>query len=212
MKIQTTYIIYALFFLLTALISGFIIFGILYKPKPKAVNITANSSNMEERCTQNIVNCINDADCRNICLEQNQGIEMSCKDIKHTTKSQQSTYGPSQKVCVPTNAKMDCNQELGGLISYAGWGSSGIPVMEWDCLCSYPGYASTEGCKSINPDICGGPLNQTNFTWSVEKNEDPSYKYCTCPSDKKLMTMTYSGDKPICVPSSISNWYNDISK
>ena len=187
-----------------------ILFGIVYKPIPKAIQISTTPGTFSSECTKELVTCTSDTECRRVCQEQSEGKEMSCQELSRTTPTQKTIYGPSQKVCAPTNATMDCNQKLGGLLTWTGWG--GLPVMDWECICSYPAYASTEGCKQINPNICGGSKNATGFKWDVSTGRDPQYTDCTCPAGTTRIISPEQGDKPMCVPSTLTSWYMDTDQ
>lgn len=212
-----TYGIYFIFFIIFASITVLLIFGILYKPSPNPIVITPHKGNFNKHCTEQIFECNTDQDCQNACIEQTNGIQMGCKTLTRSTPSQIATYGKSQKVCAPVNASTDsCDPKYGGLLSWSGW--SGLPVMDWECICSYPAYASTDSCKNINPDICAGPQpnitdpSKKAFRWSaVTSKSDPKYTDCYCPSGSTRLVSDYT-NKPICAPTNIKVWYSDLSR
>lgn len=204
----TTYLKNIIFFIVITLFTVLIIFGILYKPNPSPIELNVLAGNFKTKCTSELVTCTEKSDCQKVCQEQENGVQMDCIELATFTDVQKIKYGETKKVCAPSNAKMNCNKEHGGLLSWAGWGGSGIDLMEWDCICSYPAYASTEGCSSINPDICTGG----EFNWDITKNinnGDPSHENCKCPEGTTKMVSNIGG-RPICVKSDIKNWYSDI--
>lgn len=203
MKILIKIILCAIFIL----IAGIIIFGMVYnKPNPKPISILINQSGKNrQNCTVNPVTCDTTQDCVSDCLEASEGLEMICKDITRTTDEQEKIYGKSTKICTDASAKMDCNTDLGGILVYSG--SAGDERMEWDCICSYPEYAGSDGCKTINADVCGGPSNKSGFNWTIA-NGEPSKQLCECPDGKTLIRT--DDNKPICIPSSLINWYSDL--
>jgi len=203
MKILIKIILFAIFILIGIII----IFGIVYnKPNPKPISILINQSGQtRQNCTVNPVTCDTTEDCVNDCLEASEGLEMICKDITRTPE-QEKIYGKSTKICTDASAKMECNIDLGGILVYSG--SAGDERMEWDCICSYPEYAGSDGCKTINADVCGGPSNKSGFNWTIASGDDPSSYPCDCPDGKTLITT--DDNKPICVPSSLANWYSDL--
>ena len=202
MKILIKIILFAIFILIGIII----IFGIVYnKPNPKPISILINQSGQtRQNCTVNPVTCDTTEDCVNDCLEASEGLEMICKDITRTPE-QEKIYGKSTKICTDASAKMECNIDLGGILVYSG--SAGDERMEWDCICSYPEYAGSDGCKTINADVCGGPSNKSGFNWTIA-NGEPSKQLCECPDGKTLIRT--DDNKPICIPSSLINWYSDL--
>jgi|694.fasta_scaffold11241_3 hypothetical protein len=204
MKILIKIILFAIFILIGIII----IFGILYnKPNPKPISILINQSGQTRKnCTVNPVTCTSDLDCVDDCLEASEGLKMVCTKIIRNTEEQREKYGSTTNICADASATMECNNDLGGILVYSG--SAGLERMEWDCICSYPEYAGSDGCQTINADVCGGPSNKDGFKWTINTGA-PSDANCDCPEGKTRFRKT-DGDKPICVPSSLVNWYSDL--
>lgn len=192
-----------------------IMFGIFYSPKLQYIVIPENSGVFNQQCTTTKVECNSDYDCQERCVEASAGEEMVCKTFPTFTSSQKQNYGQTGRFCVPAKAQMQCNIATGGIPVYTGW--SNPERMEFDCLCSYPLYASSQTYDSqgramsppcqLNPDVCAGGV----FNWDLTKKiEEPHAGLCTCPEGKTLVIDENAGGVPRCVPSSFNNFYEDI--
>jgi hypothetical protein len=204
-----------------------IIFGILTRPKLPAINIVATKAGKFNKvCLREKTSCNTDDDCRASCVESNEGESIVCKSIPNTaglTNTQQSlmsSQGPSDslpppKYCVPEKAKLECNVGTGGIPVFSGWG--GGDTMSFECLCSYPVWASSKKCEEkdgsiycegnclLNPDICRGGV----FNWDLTKNsEEPTAELCTC-ADGDVLIVDDTG-LPRCVPENLQAFYSDL--
>lgn len=172
------------------------IIGVIHHPKSQAIDIVATKGGLNRTCLTEKVACTYDADC-NICRESEEGRELVCKQLNRYTKDQISEYGPTQGVCVPADATMECNEERGGLLTWAGWGDPAR--MEWDCLCSYPSFAGGPNC-SPTPGVCDNGV----MDWSVASTKSPpSSSQCKCNAGFTLKTRERDLT-PICVPDSMT--------
>jgi hypothetical protein len=220
-----TLIILLIIFLL---LFSLIIIGITIKPKPPQINIIpTKTGSLNKNCLIEKTSCITDDDCMQNCTEASEGESIVCKsipDIPGLTSTQknllsfnnqndQSMIPP--KFCVPEKAKLDCNVSTGGIPIFSGWGAG--DTMGFDCMCSYPIWASSRKCQEINggiycegncllnPNICKGGT----FNWDLTKNpQEPNANLCTC-SEGDLLMVTNEG-LPICVPENIQNFYEDV--
>ena len=194
----------------------FAIIGVSHHPNPQAVDVHPTPGQLDRTCTTEKVSCTVDGDC-DICREMIEGKEIVCKQLHRYTDEQRSEYGDTQGVCVPADAKMDCNEERGGLLTWSGWGDPAR--MEWDCLCSYPSFAGGPNC-SPTPGVCENGVME----WSVKSTQKPpSASQCKCNSGYVLRARS-SDSTPICVPKAMSgettggpvnsytNFYKDLTK
>jgi hypothetical protein len=197
--------------IIVLILLGFAITGLLYKPNPLAIAIAPIPGSFNKKCTTEQVLCnpaLKGSDCKILCKESQEGEEMECVTLNRYTKDQISDYGPEQSVCLPANAKLDCNAKLGGIKVWSGW--SNPDRMEWDCMCSYPGYVGGTNCSTFNANICNGGTGMDNL--DVTTGGPPSASDCTCPASYTLMYAN-DGGYPICAPSDMANiWYSDLDK
>lgn len=193
----------------------FIFFGLLHKNSLQKIIIPQHQNVFNKNCSTSKVSCNNDLDCQELCAEASAGEDMVCRTIPRYTKHQQDQYGPTGKFCVPAKAKMECNTKYGGVPVFTGWGDP--ERMEFDCLCSYPEYASSQhfddqgnpismGCQ-LNPGVCeNGTMN-----WDLTKNPiNPSPQLCTCDPSYTKMIDPGKGGIPRCVPTRYKNFYQDL--
>lgn len=198
-----------------------VMFGVTAKPRLKPINILAQSGSLNKICMREKVSCNTDKDCLENCTEAQEGEEIVCKslpDIPTLPPSQQKLFGskdpiPPPKYCVPAKAKLDCNASTGGVPVFTGWG--GLDTMEFDCLCTYPLWASSRVCDTstgtctgnclLNPGICQpGKLN-----WDLKVNaKEPMASMCQC-DDGYVMVVDESG-LPRCVKKDMDTYYSDI--
>jgi hypothetical protein len=205
-----------------------IIIGILTKPKLAQITIVPTKSGKFNRvCLRKKTSCSTDDDCKANCVEANEGESIVCRSIPDTaglTEVQQtltSSRGGGEsitppKYCVPEKAQLDCNVATGGIPVFSGWG--GGDTMGFECLCSYPLWASSKRCQEdeqggiycqgnclLNPDICRGGV----FNWDLTKQtEEPTAELCTC-ADGDALIVDDSG-LPRCVPEKLQSFYSDL--
>ena len=175
---------------LIVLIAGFVIFGLVYRPKysPYVVNPARGVEN--PMCQREKTTCETDQDCKK-CVDAE---EMVCVPLTRS-KDQEKKYGKSEKVCLPKAPDKPCNTENGGIWTWTGW--AGTESMEWDCLCTYPDIAGGHGCEVLNPDVCKGG----NWNYNAATASDAPTPYnCSCPSGTHLIAKEPS-QTPICVPA-----------
>jgi hypothetical protein len=186
-----------------------VIQGILYNyvsKQPISLNPVPGTKTEKQECSKSIVQCYDDNDCQDHCSEFEAGQEMKCVEINRYTKDQINNYGSSKSVCLPKYPDMECGQKYGGLLTWSGW--SNPDRMEWDCLCSYPEYASNQNCTKLNPNICGG--NPKNFDWDATTGKAPDEKFCTC-TEGTAKIISRNGLLPLCVPSQDIIFYKDMA-
>lgn len=204
-------------YILLGLLFILIFFGLFYAPRLQRIVIPENPGVFNKSCTTSKVECNTDFDCSERCIEANAGEEMVCRAFPRFTNSQKKNYGDSGKYCIPAKAKVECNISKGGIPVYTGW--SNPERAEFDCLCSYPLYASSQVYDSqgralsppcqLNPGVCEGGT----FEWDLtRKIEEPHAGLCKCPEGKTLVIDEEKGGIPRCVPSSFSNFYGDIDR
>lgn len=206
----------AVFFLL---VFSLIIFGLVTKMKLKTIKILPDTGGLNKNCLREKVSCNTDNDCKQNCTEAQEGEEIICStlpDIQNLTENQQRLLGMSgvnspSKFCVPAKAKMSCNVSTGGIPIFTGWG--GLDTMEFDCMCSYPLWASSRICDGnscqgnciLNPGIC----QPGKFNWDLKvKSEEPTAGLCEC-DDGYVMVVDSSG-LPRCVKEKNANFYSDL--
>lgn len=226
-----------------------IMFGVLTKPKLKRLVISPGKGGYNKTCFTEKVSCHTDQDCINMCSEAQEGEEVVCQAIPDTTgltAEQRKILGASgpecngskeenesnpncqndhiqpNKFCIPAKAKeslKECNQKHGGIPVFSGWGGA-IDHMEFDCLCTYPLWASSRVCDAndaegigggctgqclLNPGICQGGT----FNWDLtKKSEAPIAQLCEC-QDGDVLVISNEG-LPRCVPSRMQAWYTDL--
>ncbi len=157
-------------------------------------------------CLTELVNCKTNADCQDKCRESGV-VELECAELKRYNKSQKDLYGDTQSVCAPKKAKRNCKAQYGGLLAWTAFPE--IDKMEWDCLCTYPNYASGPGCE-LNSDICTGGTFDWDVTSSNSKKSDPTQVDCNC-SDGNYVFYGSKTNIPHCVPITLSPNFNKES-
>jgi len=234
-------IIVSIFFIVAF---SLIVFGILSKPKLRRLVIDPGRGNYNKNCFTEKTTCHTDQDCLNMCNEAQAGEEVVCQAIPDTaglTKEQQQILGASgpgcngtpeenaanpdcqgdrmkpSKYCIPAKATAslkNCNQSHGGIPVFSGW-SGTLDHMEFDCLCTYPLWASSRQCDStsggctgqclLNPGVCQGGT----FHWDLTtKAQAPIAQLCEC-RDGDILVVSNEG-LPRCVPSNMQSWYTDL--
>jgi len=212
-KIALTVIIVSIIALF--IISILILIGLTHKNKPQRIKLPVGKGTFNKQCSTEKVTCKTNLDCQENCIESSEGEEYTCQDLPRSTPSQQNLYGPTGKFCLPAKAKMACNIAHGGIPIFTGW--SNPERMEFDCLCSYPAFASSQATDvlgnpvgdmcTLNSGVCEGGV----FSWDLTKKiQEPSASLCSCPVGTTLMVDNPNGGIPRCVPSGISNFYTDL--
>lgn len=204
-----SYIKFGLFLGVIISIVSLIIFGLLHNPTPGTVDLGNHKKGVStKQCGKIQVSCPGEGEKGNSYCESTceVGVEYKCSKIGR---------GDGEFVCAPAEASAKCNTDLGGILT---WEASDSGDMEWGCICLDPNIAAAQGSNStqtiksdlcqVNPNICGGP-NNPGFTWTV-KNTDPYYKSCKKCEDGDTMMLTKDGSRPICVPSTKTQWYSDL--
>jgi hypothetical protein len=208
--------------LLFIVLFGFIIFGLLYRPQFVNIHIPENAGIFNKHCSLEKVSCSSDADCHAYCEEVAAGENYICRalpDVPQLTAAQAEYTGGQAgnkppKYCVPEKAVLDCDPKYGGIPVFAGWSDPGR--MEFDCMCAYPAWASSQQCDpntglckgscNLNPGICTGGT----FNWDLTKNaEPPVADMCTC-SGTDILVIDANGGIPRCVPADIPQFYSDL--
>lgn len=217
-------VLIAIFFVL---LFALIIFGILHKPIRKPVKIPGNVGVFNKQCGREKVTCNLDADCEEVCIEAQSGESYVCKALPDTaglTETQKKMIGASgahgdkpmktNKFCVPEKATLTgCDVAHGGIPVLSGW--SGGDPMSFECMCAYPGWASSRDCDKdgactgqchMNPNVCAGGV----FDWDLtQRTEEPTSGLCNCPPGTE-MVIDYNGGIPKCVSTENIAWYNDV--
>lgn len=218
-------VLITLFFII---VFALIIIGILYKPQLRTVKIPGNQGIFNKTCGREKVSCNLDADCEEMCTEAQSGESYICRSLPDTaglTEAQKEILGANgpgakddsmkpSRYCVPEKAVMNCDISHGGIPVFAGW--SGSDRMEFDCMCAYPLWASSNTCDKntgkctgtceLNPDVCTGGT----FDWDLtQRSQEPEAGLCTCP-DGTEMIIDYNAGLPKCIPSNNLQWYNDL--
>lgn len=185
--------------LILILLIGLGIFGILYKPSPKTININPTVGNMNIDCSRNQTTCRTQDDCKNMCLP---GIDYDCRFLGSNSK---------KKVCAPhITSSSNCNQNFGGNLIWTGW--AGIDKMGWECNCSEPEWSNTQNCQKINNNICRGSNDSTAFKWDAGDNPIPTSDDCTC-GQNEIKLIRNKGKTPLCIPKTIDpQWYSDTTE
>jgi len=163
-----------------------------------------------------------------MCSEAQAGESYVCKELPETaglTTTQKELLGASgpgnedspmksSRYCVPEKAVMNCNIAHGAIPVFAGW--SGSDRMEFDCMCAYPLWASSNTCNKdtgkctgsceLNPDVCMGGT----FDWDLtQRSQEPEAGLCTCPEGTEMI-IDYNAGLPKCVPTDKLAWYSDL--
>ncbi len=130
-----SYIIFGLFLGTVITVVLLILFGLLHRPTPGAIDLGSHKIGAQtQQCTRTQVSCPGTgAEGNSYCQESCQeGVEMVCSEM------QKNNY-----VCTPANTNMKCNQNLGGALT---WESSfGGDEMNWGCICMDPNLAAAQG-------------------------------------------------------------------
>ena len=225
-KTSWIFIVVIIFFVLAF---SLVMFGISTKPRLPAINILPQTGNMNKICMREKVQCNQDGDCLQLCTEAQEGEEFVCSaipNVQSLTPTQQKILGANgpnsqttnqsllpSKYCVPASAKMDCSVSTGGIPVFSGWG--GLDTMEFDCLCTYPLWASSRVCDTttgtcqgnclLNPGIC----QPGKFNWNLTVNaKEPLASMCEC-ADGYNMVVDASG-LPRCVIRAFDSYYSDL--
>ncbi len=188
---------------IVVVLMGFVLFGIIYRPKPIEIFVDPREGKLGKYCTRERVKCSTQADCDKICNETGT-IELDCVQVDRYNDEQVKLFGPAGSYCLPKQLKPTCIAEHGGVLAWSGY--AGVDNMEWDCLCTYPGYYGDEGCQNLNAGICS--KNPAHFKWDATKPGagPPGADNCTCPKGTYKMT-SQEGQVPKCVPGNVMPSY-----
>lgn len=173
---------------------GFIIFGKIYTPSQGQTFIKPKQTSTSPICQQQPIKC-NGPDDITTCQNCIDNVEITCQEL-YRTKDQEPFYGTSGYFCLPQKPSQPCDPAKGGIWEWTGWAST--DRMEWDCLCTYPGYAGNPGCTKWNPNVCNGGIFSYDAT--KQQNQGPSINDCTCATGYNLLSAD-PGGIPICVPA-----------
>lgn len=210
------------------IVFSLIIYGLLTKPQKPSIFInTGTAGTFNKQCFTEKVSCTSDDQCASLCSEAQEGSEVVCQALPDTaglTDVQKKILGAkgfsntnnsmaSSKYCVPARATMQCNESTGGIPVFSGW-SGAVDNMNFDCLCSYPLWASSRVCNTdtgsctgncmLNPGIC----QPGTFRWDLKKESvDPEASLCEC--DPGYTLLIDSSGLPRCVPEDIQTFYED---
>ncbi len=189
---------------IVVILIGFVLFGIIYKPKPTEIFVDPREGELGKFCTREPVKCSTVADCDKICNETGT-IELECVPVDRYNAEQVKLFGPTGAYCLPKKPPQHCSAEHGGVWAWSGYAA--VDNMEWDCLCTYPGYYGDEGCKNLNAGICSE--DQDDFKWDATAKGagPPGATDCTCPEGTYKM-ISQEGQVPKCIPNNIfPNYY-----
>lgn len=191
---------------------GLSVVGLAKPPEParySPVTFSDQVGQFNKTCANEIVTCANDADCRTLCREQQQGVDMACVTLSDPADKTQTA--PAKKVCAPRQAIMKCGKNLGGVLTWSGWANA--DRQEWNCLCQFPSYASNNNCSEFNAGVCTAyDTAQRKFTsgynWNVSMGR-PELGNCTCPAGTVRQTSVIN-QMQRCVPQTLSGLYTDL--
>lgn len=175
---------------------GFIIFGKIFRPSRGQTFIDPKQTRTSPICRQERIAC-NGPDDLTTCQKCVDNVEIKCRALDRTP-NQAKIYGDGGYYCLPEKPTQPCDTGKGGIWVWTGWAST--DRMEWDCLCTYPGYAGNEGCTQWNPNICKGGDFVYDATQTKYQNVGPSVSDCTCSTGYNLLSAD-PGGIPICVPA-----------
>jgi len=191
---------------------GLSVVGLAKPPVPATyapVQFSDQVGQFNKVCTNEVVSCVQDADCRSLCREQQQGVDMACVALSDPNDKTKTI--PDKKVCAPRQAVMRCGKNLGGVMTWSGWG--GADRQEWNCLCQFPAYASNNNCTEFNAGVCSAyDSTQKKFTsgynWNVSMGR-PELGNCTCPPGTVRQTSVIN-QMQRCVPAALNGLYSDL--
>jgi hypothetical protein len=148
--------------------------------------------------------------CSNICSETSLG-----KNFKCLPASDYAEFKDDYKLhvndhyCVEDKSNQafkECNKKYGGVMAWTGKGEA--DQQGWDCYCNWSQFASTDNCKDLNPNICGG---KGTFDWDATQGQSPEDVRCVC--DDGYTTMRSLEGKPeICVKNGNKTYYMGLYK
>ena len=169
-------------------LTSIIIYGVLRQregvQRPPTHNVFPRMDKKPLRpiCTEQAYTCTTDKDCEK-CIDSNS-FELKCQPHKIDTGM--------QKYCLPVKPKKECNEKLGGVWTWTGWGESG--TKEWDCLCVYPEIAGNRGCTRLNPGVC----DKGTYTYDARgSSRGPSPDDCKCAEGYDKIVA--NPDIPMCI-------------
>jgi hypothetical protein len=204
-----------------------VMFGLTARKKLQNIKLFPQVETLNQVCLRKKVQCNDDNDCLESCIEAQEGEEIVCRsvpDIDYLSPKQQKILGlqadqnnniPPLKYCLPAKSKMDCSIRTGGIPIYTGWG--GQNSMEFDCFCTYPLWASSRICDTdtgicqgnclLNPGICEPGV----FNWDLTKQAvEPEAAMCQCADGYNMVVDRYG--LPRCVKKGSDNYYSDIDQ
>jgi len=174
------------------ILTGFMVFGIIYKPIMNQTFIDPGSTKPNPICQLEKTICNSNDDC----VKCSDNEKMTCQKLERSSL-QENIYGKSLSYCLPEKPGKPCNAKNGGIWTWSGWANTNR--MEWDCLCTYPQIAGGSGCDKLNPNVCKGKDSSWNYD-ATTATTAPNYTNCKCgPGLHKLSTQP-SG-VPLCVPA-----------
>ena len=207
MKIRKILLIFSISVIIIISISILTIapISVIRRQPLKTVLINPSVGENTKKCLKEIVNCNNDDECQQNCIENSQGIQMKCTQLPRYNANQESTVGKTQNICAPAKAESNCDAKHGGVLTWTGFPD--INNMNFNCFCTYPNLASGPSC-SLNPDVCAGGT----YSWDVTdpNKSDPSKATCTCDANSILIMDTLN-NVPKCVPKTFNNNFNETS-
>ncbi len=191
---------------------GLSVVGLAKPPEPShyaPVVFSDQVGQFNKVCGKEIVSCTADADCRSLCREQQQGVDMACVALSDPADKTQTLA--NKKVCAPRQAIMRCGKTLGGVLTWSGWGNA--DRQEWNCLCQFPTYASNNNCTEFNAGVCSAYDSAaqkftSGYNWNVSMGR-PELGNCTCPSGTTRQT-SVTNQIQRCVPNTLSGLYSDL--
>jgi hypothetical protein len=191
---------------------GLSVVGLAKPPVPATyapVTFSDQVGQFNKACTNEVVSCAQDADCRTLCREQQQGVDMAC--VALSDPADKTKLLPDSKVCAPREAVMRCGKNLGGVMTWSGWG--GVDRQEWNCLCQFPAYASTNNCSDFNAGVCSAydatqKKFKSGYNWNVSMGR-PELGSCTCPVGTQRQT-SFINQMQRCVPTPLTGLYADL--
>ena len=191
---------------IVVILIGFVLFGIIYKPKPTEIFVDPREGELGKFCTREPVKCSTVADCDKICNETGT-IELECVPVNRYNAEQVKLFGKGGSYCLPKQPSKLCSAEHGGVWAWSGYAA--VDHMEWDCLCMYPGYYGDEGCQNLNAGICSENPKDDGFKWDATAKGagPPGAVDCKCPEGTYQM-VTQEGQVPKCIPNNMfPNYY-----
>jgi hypothetical protein len=192
---------------------GLSVVGLANPPEPAKyakVSFSDQAGSFNQSCTTSVVPCETDDNCKKLCKEQNQGVDMACVALSDPS-SRTDTAPSNNKVCAIREAAIRCGRDLGGVLTWSGWADA--DRMDWDCLCQFPGYASNSNCREFNSGICStyDPNTQktkSHYNWNVSMGR-PELGSCSCPNGFIRQTSVVN-QMQRCVPNALTGLYKDL--